>query len=701
MNNDNNNQSGNSRTTFNAYNEQKNSAKNAMLGKGLDVASKFVPGGAVAKKAINTVAKNPMANAALQNAISRNKAAEDTEGEEPKSSPVNDLARAGVDTAKETAKVAAKRAVKSFVIAHLPVIIGIIVGFVVVLFLVLLITVGIQYADQLADKVIYTKESTLNFATGNGFKDNIELIQDRINDAYKDFSGIDKGILYAVVNNSAFVSTSVYEESSVDSSKETAFDAAKNFLVDKYSIHSFHTMKLDMLGSTGKAGSIIYSLMGEKIEVECVDPDNYSVKNNVVALSKYLYNGLLTAKDVTITQTGESLTFLYGAGELKFVDNVISYANQGANYFETNYNELVNLIDKLPANAIRNDWEYVKQKSNECATKYATKADGTYKVDPKTGSYMTMKAQYKTVKDNDYKQFYNYITRVYTPTMYNSIWNSLNDEEKVNLAYETWEDIVASRNDFYSTNGISNTLTYRFDDDGNIVVTADISYAGFNMGTVPTSEAAQAALSWKQGAGPWANNPMADPPIYTCGQNDNLLCSIGMVGCFVTSVSKLIAISGTQILTDTFDPGMFVDTLIHSNPPGLIDNMFYARGWESIAPNFKKVDWVGLDNRSFSANSGFISDYVKSSLASAGYVGTGYYYVFLVNYGAGHTHYIAIVGENDNGELLVSDPGGGPTTPYSIEEVGNYYSSAKIGGISVYYASDVSSSSMSSTGGQQ
>ena len=133
--------------------------------------------------------------------------------------------------------------------------------------------------------------------------------------------------------------------------------------------------------------------------------------------------------------------------------------------------------------------------------------------------------------------------------------------------------------------------------------------------------------------------------------------------------------------------------------------MFNGYGWETIAPNFTHPSYADLDDRSMTENAGSLSDYIKTAMANKGYAGPGWYYVILVNYtkanGSDGTHWIAIAGMNERGELLLSDPGNGKV--YSIEEfaqnTGGYYRNPRLGGVSLYYASDVTGNSMSSIGG--
>ena len=666
MNNDNNNQSGNSRTTFNAYNEQKNSAKNAMLGKGLDVASKFVPGGAVAKKAINTVAKNPMANAALQNAISRNKASEDTEGEEPKSSPVNDLARAGVDTAKGAAKSAIKKKIFMIIAPYILPALGI---FAILLVVVTLAAYAYQEINQVADVAIGSYESTLNFITGNGLKDNYGAAMDNINDASNTFSGLDKGILIATVNDSIFVPTTLYDEDYVEDEPvgdSGTFDAVKNFIANKYSIHSFYNMKRDMLGkSTGDAGSMLNSIIGSKISVECVTNAEYSELKSKKALLEYAYQGLLSANNVVATEITDNLengfrTIWFGSIEL-------NYKNQGSDFVWKEESEAINFIDNLPGDAIRKDWAELKAEAAKCSTQYAKDANGN----PITSK--PLKAQYtSSTLVNDYEKYYNYIRKVYVPVIYMSTWNSLSDEAKTKLVNEVWGDIVRTRNDYYAVRGEGNTLTYEFNEDGEIE-----TYVNYTAGSsssyysnLTLSAARSEASSWKQGDSRWGNFYIGVGN-RTSGARCNTR-TMQCIGCLVTSISILMANSGTQINSNTFDPGILAAEIKNNNGFST-DGSLMSHNWRNLVPYFHFHKWESTSGMAKAS----ISDKIISYLLD------GYQVVVNVNSGG---HFVAVTGV-ENGRILIGDPGWG-NTPYYFDD-NSMYPEGTINGLSIYVADDV------------
>ncbi len=82
--------------------------------------------------------------------------------------------------------------------------------------------------------------------------------------------------------------------------------------------------------------------------------------------------------------------------------------------------------------------------------------------------------------------------------------------------------------------------------------------------------------TWKQCDPRWGSNRLGP----------NTICGIG---CYATSTSILIAMSGTTLLVDDFNPGVFVQHAGFSAGGGLMWGT-----WDSVAPNFKVVDNPGL-----------------------------------------------------------------------------------------------------------
>lgn len=85
--------------------------------------------------------------------------------------------------------------------------------------------------------------------------------------------------------------------------------------------------------------------------------------------------------------------------------------------------------------------------------------------------------------------------------------------------------------------------------------------------------------SWLQCDNRWRDIPL--------GNSSHTICS---AGCMVTSVAIQIMKSGTQLLVDDFNPGVFVKTLTQNS--GFVGALFAnnSASWSSLAPNFKIVE---------------------------------------------------------------------------------------------------------------
>lgn len=130
--------------------------------------------------------------------------------------------------------------------------------------------------------------------------------------------------------------------------------------------------------------------------------------------------------------------------------------------------------------------------------------------------------------------------------------------------------------------------------------------------------------SWKQCDPRWGGNRLGPSTI----------CSIG---CYATSTSILIKMSGTTLLVDNFDPGVFVAHAGFSPGGGLMWGT-----WYSVAPNFKVADSPNLSG-SKSQKAAQIDEWQKQ----------GYYVMIGVRNGG---HWVAVdrvVGDT----VYIFDPG--------------------------------------------
>ena len=146
--------------------------------------------------------------------------------------------------------------------------------------------------------------------------------------------------------------------------------------------------------------------------------------------------------------------------------------------------------------------------------------------------------------------------------------------------------------------------------------------------------------SWKQGSGsPWSN-------IKICNASAG---TIAQIGCAATSVSILIAGSGTEITVPDFNPGTFVKHLKQNGGFSGCAIVWDAPRTTGIAPNFHFISDVRLSG-SWTQKVNKISSYLND----------GYYLVMGVNDkhdGNGPGHYVA-VNNVVNETVHTYDPGG-------------------------------------------
>ena len=511
-----------------------------------------------------------------------------------------------------------------------------------------LLGVAINGADQALDKFVSGAETVLNVLTLERVGDNQTNIRKNIEAAANDCSdclfsgtinnhtGLDKGILYATINNSAIVGPEAYGEDvdSDDTQVGDVSDGSSYLILDKWNTHSFYNMKLDMLGDTGTRGTMIYSLIGEEISVSCVTSNEYSTAKNAAALVKYAYNGLLTGMDTAATTGKDIVGWVIpgtsGAKIVSLIDDFASYDNQDASWLDTKMRELEMAFSDNAYAAVKEDLQNLISDMNACKSQYEY-VDGKIKTD-KNGNYVTLKPSFETKKINDYQQYFNYITKVYTPTMYHSTWGSLTSEERVRLARNVWSDIVGARNDFYGMDGEGSYLSYSFDLNGKLqtVVSGNSIIGGNYVSNIPVGTA---GTGWHQNRSPWSSYQLGSD---SCVTSKGYPCNMGTIGCYITSISILMANSGTQINSDTFDPGVLARTL-KANGAINSSGSTVSFSWANLAPNFSYV------------KNAYTSGLVPSQITQ--FLSEGYEVMIHVD---GH-HWVAVVGV-ENGRILIADP---------------------------------------------
>ena len=631
--------------------------------------------------ALKNIGKNPMANAAMmgatRNAASGGNTTIDENGEEVQENPtLGDNIKAGAKAAAQVGKEQAKKAIKKKIFAVIaPYILPALLILAAVIVVVMIAAYAYDNINQLTDLAISGGETALNFVTGNGLNDNMNAAIKKIDEAGNENSGLDKGILIATLNDSIFISPTLYDEEYEEPPEDDddIFDAGKNFIASKYSIHSFYNVKRDMIGEgTGDPGSALNSIIGMEIGVECVPKSKVSEMKNARVLFEYAYQGLLAAQDTYVTEISDRLdngfrTIWFGSIEL-------NYKNQGSDFVWKETKEAENFIDNLPQNAIKKDWADLKQKASECSTQYEKDANGN----PITTKPLA--AQYTSVeKINDYEKYYNYIRKVYVPVLYMSTWGQLNSEAKTKLVHDVWDDIVSARNDYYAGKGVDNVLVYNFDLDGSLIT--NIYGGGMLVGGIgnldisnfSTSGPGAIALSWKQYSSAWGRNE------YISGY------TMSGWGCLISSIAKLMRLSGTQINSASFDPWTLAQvskyyrsadrTCYHKGDKTDISGNLCYNTWQSLVPNFKYVRTIGSVINTYNGN---VSGQLEKAIEDSGYVGDQYYYIIYIEYyrDRDHGHYIAVVGKDENG-LILSDPAYGGDT-YHVNDIASVVNGSNV-----------------------
>ena len=159
-------------------------------------------------------------------------------------------------------------------------------------------------------------------------------------------------------------------------------------------------------------------------------------------------------------------------------------------------------------------------------------------------------------------------------------------------------------------------------------------------------EGSRDALNWKQYDSNWGSIKLGSK-----GE------TIKKVGCLATSVAIQIKLSGTQVNSENFNPGTWVQYLNkHGGFSGSLFN--WSDTWLGLAPNWHLVDARIYLPKSKEEKIRTIKQYLDQ----------GYYPIMTVKKSEGH--WVAVTGvTNDN--VLIADPGSAATTAWPKYEVTN------------------------------
>lgn len=523
-------------------------------------------------------------------------------------------------------------------------------GQIAILFLaVILICVAVAFADEALSGAFAIGEGVVNFISMDGPNSDPTVIRKKIDQAAGECSdcwfvhsnannnkGLDKNILYATVDHGVVIGPDVYNDEEIKGDDNAGEDevVGSMMILDKYNSHAFYNMKKEMLGSSGEPGTMIYSLMGEEISVTCVKQSEYDRVANAKAYAKYAYNGLLTSVDIAVTSAKNGLGSI---GRLiDTIGDTLAYSSQDADWLDQKVGEIQVALDDNAISAVKEDMAKLEQDKAGCSMQYEYNADGSVATDSK-GNPKTLVGQYEAVKINDYKQYYNYIAKVYTPTVYGDYWDNLDRDARIRLAKDTFAEIVAARNDKSALDGGTDVLIYYFDMEGNIItsISGNMSTGGRYVSSTPLGTS---GTNWHQNNSPWSSYHLgAAGCTYTNSRGQTVECTMGTIGCYITSIATLIANSGTEITTDTFDPGVFADIMQNNGGITAGGGFGSLSKIHLVAPNFDFVTSV--------ATAGLAPQQIYD------FVGQGLHVMIHVD---GH-HWVAVVGI-ENGRILISDP---------------------------------------------
>ena len=663
MNNDNNNKRVDSTAPFsNAYNKQKEAAKlnGKMPGVGNIPLSSSNVNNALAKKALSKMGpQGKVAAKALDTVNKLEKKAEEQASEGSTSS----LASAAIDAASKAKDVAAKVAKIKKNAKLYGIIAGAILG---MLGIIIVLSFIIGSMSAINDKLGGVQEffaKTKNLIALDGFKTDYENIQERINKAAEKHDFLDKGILYAVANNGVIFGSDVFEKDGNSSSDTSEYDSLDNFALDSTGVGTFYRKKEELVGQEGNTGSAIDTLIGRELSFKCVTFDGLEED-----AKKDMIKDLKAANKKAIRDYMKA-TALKKLSRINFEMS------------EVGKDTVSNSLDKF-INAYDGTYDLLNDGYSVWWTEIQKKAFAN-KNDPSIFTTLvdTVEASDKCIADggypsytayelNDYSALYAYTAYIYTPTMYSKIWNDLEEDVQVKLVKETWSDIVMMRNKYYSDLGENNILGYYFDEDGEIVPTLGVN--SIYISNIPLSADASIALGWHQGTrekrgirSPWSTIPLGS-------EGDTMDSS----GCLVTSVAKLMKLSGTLINSSTFDPGTLAKSASFTAGGSLIYSVRGAqKSWYNLAPNFY---YIGTKKTSISVDSSNLSNLVSTLISNTtsnlGLDMNNCYYTVQIGSTAMPTHFMAVVGSDENG-LIVSDPAVyGPDNTYHLKDIRNYYS---------------------------
>ena len=326
---------------------------------------------------------------------------------------------------------------------------------------------------------------------------------------------------------------------------------------------------------------------GKYNTIECLNTSKYPTRNHMIEC--------LLPRMMTYAPPSENDTASYMQGIRSFMQSHPEY-DEGL----PSYEEAIKLREDTSSLPVIN----YGVEDGTCKAEYDYSKDGTY--DPnRANEYGNMGiTNFTTTYSGNINEGYIYK---------NQIGNALNinknaGEEKVKKdVLNIINNIFANVSSYKNTSSIGNY---------DIEITGDVGDA----------------LTWKQSNSLWGSIPL--------GRSSKTISS---AGCLATSVAIQIKLSGTQINTENFNPGTWVNYL--NNHSGFSGPLFkwLDSSWVGLVPNWHYLKRVNLPSSKQAK-----IDIVGQALTD------GYYPVICVKPDCGH--WVAVTGVTDN-DIKIADPG--------------------------------------------
>lgn len=556
--------------------------------------------------------------------------------------PMNQAANSLLSSAGDLGEGAGKAvdiAKKAKLIYKLLPIIG---GFLAFLFVGLIIYIIVmapilaigEKIDEIKTGVMTFGNKIVNFMSGDGFLKSVDVVANKIDEAEKNYESntcaanfcyegnFDEGVLLATIHTNSIVDVSSFDDTESEVSQKEYNESESSPFgneVEAPQVNSFYNVQSMYLGDVdftlnNSNKGLIYNLVDYKIGWTC----KKSGLDEALTSMETLVNSLDVLKKVDLFDTMPVVDLI---GMLR---DIMSSKEQNIDYVQyaidkgffkpedvKKKNIFLNLFTSTPPvceNQVNEDGEEIEYTAAPVLVKY-----------------------------QNYNNYFKYVKDVIIKNIYFDCLNcnkNYSEEEKQEITTSVIREIVDKRNDYYQGRGENNYLLFSFDENGDIDVS--VNYSGY-VSNIPVGTS---GTGWTQ------NDPNSSWSSIELGNGPGT--TMAKVGCYVTSISILMANSGTQINSDTFDPGVLANELKskHAFSSG---GSLQVHAWQDLVPNFVLVENYKCSGYSFDT----INTKALDSLSKG-------YHVMVQVHGGGH--FVAVVGV-ENGEVIISETYGSGSDP--------------------------------------